>query len=275
MDAESGSNPWAGQHSKLDLDDLHFNRRRAEIRVLDNFKATVKSHLGSTADDDQPFSGLSAVEMGAGTGTVSMMLALGGAEVTLVDYSTESLDQARRIFDHFDLMDRATFVLGDLTQPELDLSEAFDLSHSWGVIEHFRSEEERQLVIQHHINYLKPTAASLISVPHSGCIPLQIYLLMRRAMFWMKGAEFPLYFAQHLMARSDFERGLAKYGDEVRIDSVIGSSIYESYLPHVILRNKRIRRQKRADLLKAYPRTFLDDYLGYGILVEILKGDPA
>ena len=68
---------------------------------------------------------LKVLELGAGRGGVSLMLARLGASVTLVDFSPSALEQANKIFAHEGLV--AKTVVADVTHPDFDLEKKYDL----------------------------------------------------------------------------------------------------------------------------------------------------
>jgi len=88
---------------------------------LYHFVMDAKNRFLSEVD----WSGLRVLEMGAGRGGLGLHLALLGAQVTLMDFSSTALSQADQIFESQGLKVR-TF-LGDVTQPDVELSEKFDL----------------------------------------------------------------------------------------------------------------------------------------------------
>lgn len=74
---------------------------------------------------DVDWSTLSILETGGGRGGVGLLLARLGAKVTLVDFSPSALEQAEKIYaleGH-----EVKTVKGDVTHPDLDLSQKFDL----------------------------------------------------------------------------------------------------------------------------------------------------
>lgn len=71
------------------------------------------------------WNGLKVLETGAGRGGLGLLLARLGAKVTLVDFSPTALEQAKNIFaleGH-----EVRTVVGDVTHPDLELHEKYDL----------------------------------------------------------------------------------------------------------------------------------------------------
>jgi SAM-dependent methyltransferase len=71
------------------------------------------------------WSGLTVLETGAGRGGLGLLLARLGAKVTLVDFSPSALAQAEIIYaaEGFEV----TTVQGDVTHPDLDLPQKYDI----------------------------------------------------------------------------------------------------------------------------------------------------
>jgi 2-polyprenyl-3-methyl-5-hydroxy-6-metoxy-1,4-benzoquinol methylase len=74
---------------------------------------------------DIDWSHLKILEMGAGRGGLSLLLARLGAQVTLVDFSPSALSQAEALFQSEGLQVKA--VVGDVTHPDLALPHKFHL----------------------------------------------------------------------------------------------------------------------------------------------------
>jgi len=132
---------------------------------------------------------LRCVELGAGEGDLSALLAQHGHDVTLVDFSDAALGAAKRRFESLGL--RATFVKADLFQFAEQHRGAFDLSVSLGVAEHFSGSKRRQIIAA-HAAVLNDTGTAFISVPNSRCVPYRLwkaYLHVRG--MWRYGYEAP------------------------------------------------------------------------------------
>ncbi len=74
---------------------------------------------------DRDWRGLRVLELGAGRGGVSLLLAGLGADVTILDFSPAALAQAETLFQlegH-----QVTTVLGDVTHPDVHLPQRYDL----------------------------------------------------------------------------------------------------------------------------------------------------
>ncbi len=134
--------------------------------------------------------GLRTIELGAGRGDLSLLLARQGAHVTLLDLSQAALRQARQRFARQGLS--ADCVQDDLLAAGA-CDSSFDVSLSAGVIEHFRGPDRLQAV-QAHGDVLRPGGLAVISVPHAACLPYRLwkaYLEFRR--WWPYGMERPYH----------------------------------------------------------------------------------
>ena len=133
--------------------------------------------------------GLRSIELGAGRGDLSALLAQHGADVTLWDRSSVALNEARWRFDRRNLP--AEYAQGDLLGDLSPWSGRYDVSLSSGVIEHFKGGE-RSRVIAAHREVLRAGGVAIISVPHAWCVPYRLwkfYLELRG--WWPYGMERP------------------------------------------------------------------------------------
>jgi SAM-dependent methyltransferase len=132
---------------------------------------------------------LSSVELGAGGGDLSILLAQLGHKVTLVDFSEKALAHASYRFDRLGLS--ADFIQADLFEFMHTHAGRFDLSGSLGVAEHF-SGQNRHDVIRAHQAVLRVGGTTFISVPNARCVPYRLwkkYLELRD--YWPYGYEAP------------------------------------------------------------------------------------
>jgi 2-polyprenyl-3-methyl-5-hydroxy-6-metoxy-1,4-benzoquinol methylase len=120
----------------------------------------VKKHFGSFKD-------LNVVELGSGSGVESLLTALQGANVTLVDYSKTALTRAKALFSSYNLnpicCNQSIFNLDDR------FFSSFDISMSFGLVEHFLKNPERERAIAIHCDVLRKRGVSFISVPNEKC----------------------------------------------------------------------------------------------------------
>lgn len=161
--------------------------------------------------------GLKVIEIGAGAGTVSALLARRGAKVSLLDYSRGALQRSRDTFARNGL--EAEFILQDALRLPPDLLERFDVSMSFGLAEHFRGEA-RARIIRAHFDVLRRGGLAFISVPNSYNPPYRIHkFLAERFGFWNVGEEFPF-------TRGELRKAFRSAG--IPECSFFGDSIYSS-----------------------------------------------
>lgn len=133
--------------------------------------------------------GLKTVELGSGRGDLSVLLAREGARVTLIDYSDVALELAGRRFKRLGL--DARFARADMLGEMGAWRDAFDVSASYGVIEHFKGRDRTRVVRAHH-DVIRPGGLAVISVPNAWCVPYRLwkaYLEFRG--WWPYGMEIP------------------------------------------------------------------------------------
>ncbi len=144
--------------------------------------------------------GLRTVELGSGRADLSVLLAERGAKVTLIDQSDKALDLARQRFDRLGLS--AEYREGDLLDPGKLVDEGFDVSLSYGVIEHFKHDSRTKTMQTHH-DVLRPGGMAVIGVPNSNCPQYRVwkaYLELRG--WWPYGMEIP-YSRRELQRRAE------------------------------------------------------------------------
>lgn len=107
----------------------------------------------------------SSLELGSGSGFYSLLIKKLGMvrDVTLLDYSREANETARRLFDYFG--ESCNIVCANLEKPPFKKG-SFDLAISGGVIEHYRTMEERLHCLDVHLDtarwaYVQAPANSL------------------------------------------------------------------------------------------------------------------
>ncbi len=136
------------------------NKRICTAIVSRGWRQTIKIIQQS----GKAFDGLCVAEVGSGTGTFSLSLALLGAKVTLFDFNTRILEEARKIYDFYGC--HAECVEADvLDEPPSALRERFDMVVSCGLAEHFEGKDRRKC-IAYHKTLLKKGGFAYISVPH-------------------------------------------------------------------------------------------------------------
>ena len=144
--------------------------------------------------------GLRTIELGAGTGDISMLLAAEGAKVTLFDASERALDIARFQLGVFGF--EPEFVVGNFFELPDQVRGRFDAAVSYGVVEHFRGED-RYLAWKAHADTLRPGGMVAVSVPNALCLPYRLNKWRQEVTgTWPWGLEIPYTRAEmHEMAK--------------------------------------------------------------------------
>lgn len=83
--------------------------------------------------------GLNTIEVGCGTGQLSLLFSQEAKRVTLLDYTESSLKQAKKLFEKHGI-NKCSFVRDDLF--DIHHNNKYDLVVSSGLLEHFKGEEE-------------------------------------------------------------------------------------------------------------------------------------
>ena len=134
------------------------------------------------------------LEVGSGTGLVSLALAERGAEVTLCDISPEAVKFSEAVFARAGTGGKA--VAGEMVQGSiLDLpfeDNAFDVTWNAGVIEHFEGEEQLR-ALREMLRVTRPDGRVIVAVPWAGA---RIYLRAKKFAdsrgAWQPGYEAPI-----------------------------------------------------------------------------------
>ncbi len=243
----------------LDLYDL---RKEELSMVYERMEKILLDKFGS-------LKGLKVVEVGAGRGVCSALLAKKGAEIYILDYSENALQQSRNFFVHNGL--EAHFINSNALDLKSDLLSNFDISLSFGLAEHFRGESRKQ-IIKSHFLLLKKGGVSFISVPNKYCIPYRIFKSVAEFLkAWTVGEEYP--FSRKELKEIAMSSGLV--GDCFFTANSIYSSLgfLNPKLAYYYYFNKKpVITKEKIKKLKKEKGTFLDEYLAYAlILVGIRK----
>ncbi len=100
------------------------------------------------------WSSLSILEMGSGRGGVALHLARLGAKVTLIDFSSSALEQAKNIFasEGFEV----EVVLGDVTHPDISFQGKFDVIIDSHLLHCITDDPDRSSYLKLVSDYLTP-----------------------------------------------------------------------------------------------------------------------
>jgi 2-polyprenyl-3-methyl-5-hydroxy-6-metoxy-1,4-benzoquinol methylase len=142
------------------------------------------------------FRGKRVLEFGCGTGVNSVIMAMRGARLTLVDTSQKALDIVRGNMDRLGI--DAELVRADV----FDFNEKgrYDLVHSEGLVEHFLPPR-RQEIVDIHARAAKRGGKVLIIVPHMKNPPYRLGKSIAGVLgCWIYGNEYP-YTRKELVTR--------------------------------------------------------------------------
>ena len=130
------------------------------------------SHIGEPQ-------GKNIIEVGSGSGLLSVALAKLGATCTLLDLSALSLRYAVANFVDADLL-QPTYYNEDALSSSVP-SEMFDVVWNAGVLEHFFDDGKERLILE-MLRMAKPGGSVIIMVPNAWCWQLQISQAMMKAL---------------------------------------------------------------------------------------------
>jgi len=140
--------------------------------------------------------GEAVLEIGSGTGEISLHLAQAGRRVTALDYSVESLAFTQRAAA--DLGVSITTVHADATQILPFADDEFDCTWSSGLLEHFIADKRRSMLR----DWARVTSGKLISlVPNAACVAYRVGKAnQEEGGIWPYGLEMPI-----LSLRDDYQ----------------------------------------------------------------------
>jgi ubiquinone/menaquinone biosynthesis C-methylase UbiE len=116
----------------------------------------------------EPASGDDILDAGAGTGNITRLLAVPGANVIGIDFCAPALVRCRQ------KVPSARFQQADLTRPLPFESASFD-KIACGVTLHFLEPERQQFALSELLRVLRPGGRLALSVFNAGFNPLRIY----------------------------------------------------------------------------------------------------
>ncbi len=127
--------------------------------------------------------GIRVIELGAGRGDISFLLAKAGAKVTLLDNSEVALRQSRALFQTNNLS--AEFVQADLLSSRI--TGEFEVSMSFGLAEHFEGVHRKRVIQLHRLGRV-----AFVGVPNAQCVPYRVWKTFREwSGRWPYGPEMP------------------------------------------------------------------------------------
>jgi 2-polyprenyl-3-methyl-5-hydroxy-6-metoxy-1,4-benzoquinol methylase len=156
---------WDDTSTRKLLYNTYYSARTKKIDMR------IKEHFGSFED-------LEVIELGSGTGSQSLVMALKGARVTLVDRADEALNVATKFFKKFGLT--PTCIKADMFNLDGSFTGKFDVSMSFGTVEHSLHDFQRKEAIKIHYKVLKKGGVSFVSVPNRMCVHHRLATLLVR-----------------------------------------------------------------------------------------------
>ena len=108
-------------------------------QIVENIERGKNAWYPAVLEATSP--GEALLELGCGTGVFSGILAKNGRRTTLLDFSAESVEFCRKVFEQAHLA--GEFVQADVCRPFPFEDRAFDCVWSSGLLEHFTDEQLR------------------------------------------------------------------------------------------------------------------------------------
>lgn len=206
------------------------------------------------------FNNLKVIEIGAGAGTNSALMAKRGAKVTILDYSENALKRAHDFFEKNKLS--AKFIKQDALALSTELLEEYDISMSFGLTEHFKGAE-RININKAHFDVLRNGGIALISVPNKYNLPYRIFkFVAEHTGKWPVGEEFPY-------TRKEFGKICQQIG--IKEYFFIGDSLTGSFNfinPFKVLKKVfKFKENLNTSKIKKESGTSLDQYLSYALVL--------
>jgi len=211
------------------------------------------------------FKGLKSIEIGSGQGFFSLLFALEGADVTVLDYSKGALDGAKLLFKRGGA-NNAKFIQMDALNLDKSLYNKFDVSMSFGTAEHFK-DENRIKFIKTHKDTLKNGGITFLSVPNKfNPIYRTWKFLSESAGRWRFGEEYPF---SHKELKAIFKK------IDLSFDEVVGSYLFFTHVQvkrrlQTLLKIPRNWNKERENL-RPQIGTPLDSYLASDIIAIGVK----
>jgi len=183
--------------------------RKLKSMIWKRIKKRVIKEFGS-------FKNLKTIEIGAGMGTISLLFAMEGANVTVLDYSKKAIEASKLFFKRW--KQKAKFVQMDALNLDKKLIDKYDVSMSFGAAEHFK-DEKRIKFIKAHLDVLKEGGVTFICVPNKWNLPYRLWMFLSQTFGkWKFGEEYPF-------SRAEFRRIGKMFG--VKFD-IFGSYLFSS-----------------------------------------------
>jgi malonyl-CoA O-methyltransferase len=200
------------------------NARRV---VVDRVRHNMVSEWGQVVISNTS-AGQRVLEIGSGTGEISLQLAQAGRIVTALDFSPDSLRFIRHCAQELDIP--ITTKLADATRHLPFPDNAFDCTWSSGLLEHFSSEERQSMLRE----WARVTSGKVISlVPNAACVAYRAGKAMQEEQGkWPYGVETPIlsmwgdFEAAGLYLTSEYSVGVGHALSFLPTDHPLRSSLF-------------------------------------------------
>lgn len=202
--------------------------------------------------------GLNIVEIGSGRGEVSAVMALKGASITLIDYSDIALDKAKALFKNIGV--KANFINADIMDIPQNLFNGFDISMSFGLVEHFDYPLRRDIV-KIHTDLLKPDGISFIAVPNAYCLPYRFFMMLSQILGY-SSEELEIPFSRSELNKIAVSAGFKSH--EIIGSSFIRDSFYFLFARYV---SHLTKWKVIIDTSGFEISSIFDDYFGYSLVL--------
>ncbi|MEI7719476.1 MAG: class I SAM-dependent methyltransferase [archaeon] len=207
---------WDNQvynNSMLEDRDKYFIEYEKKSIRWKRIKEEVIKRFGS-------FKGLKSIEIGSGQGFFSLLFAMEGADVTVLDYSKGALNAAKLLFKRANIKN-AKFIQMDALNLDKSLYNKFDVSMSFGTAEHFKNEN-RIKFIRTHKDTLKVNGVTFLSVPNSLNLVYRTWkFLSQKAGRWQYGEEYPF---THKELKAIFKK------IDLKFEKIVGASLFFTHI---------------------------------------------
>jgi cyclopropane fatty-acyl-phospholipid synthase-like methyltransferase len=234
--------------SRLDGDEWHQAIIYPGLReeVLDRLQRKELSLWGKVVMETTA-PGEKVLEIGSGTGEISLALALAGRVITVLDISAESLAFTQQCAEVVGV--QVETIQADAMQPFSIADNTFDCTWSSGLLEHF-TVAERHLMLAEQSRITRGRVLSL--VPNAACLAYRIGKEMQEAEgTWLYGVEVPL-----LSLRDEF----AQVGLQVLPEFSVGAHHALNFLPVAHPLRKELAcwmADKSEETLRTYQQGYL------------------
>lgn len=216
------------------------------------------------------FEGLRVIELGAGVGTCSALMARKGAKITVLDYSETALRVSQELFRALGFA--AEFVQCNALNLPSHLLHSFDISMSFGLTEHFIGQK-RIAINKAHFDVLRGGGIAIISVPNRYNPPYRLWKwILQSRNKWIYGEEYP--YSRKELREICRQVGVTDYF--FAADSLISSFKFLNIINPLRLARKFLSGGKPLGKNPASARvkekgTFLDQYFSYALVLCAIK----